>query len=377
MQLPPTSFFDGTQDALPDDNEEYVDIDTESVLDQALSSWRPHRELNWHYRSRHHSLIAFSNKEFYGNRLVVFPSPAAQSARFGIEHLYVEKATYASSLNPLEAETVVKHVKQLIRLRPDSSIGVVAINQAQRDLLKDHFDREFAEDDELEEYRARWSDTLGEFFVKNLENVQGDERDIIVISTVYGPAEIGGKVAQRFGPINSKTGHRRLNVLFTRAKEKVVLVTSLRPEDILAENTAAPGVQAFKGYLEYARSGRLETGMHDTGRSPESPFEEEVIEVIRELGYQAHPQVGVAGYFIDIAVRHPLNREHFMLGIECDGATYHSAKSARDRDRLREEVLSRLHWQLHRIWSTDWFHNRDREVKRLDARIKEAVGSVA
>src|SRR5690606_36997501 len=194
------------------------------------------------------------------------------------------------------------------------------------------------------------------------------ERDIIVISTVYGPTVPGGPVMQRFGPINSKVGHRRLNVLFTRAKEKVVLVSSLKPENISVQSGSNPGVAALKAYLEHARSGRLERGVR-TGRDYESPFERGGAEIILEPGIEAEPQVGVAGYFLDLAVRHPERREHFVLGIECDGATYHSARSARDRDRLRQEVLEGLGWKLYRIWSTDWFANRSREIGKLEEQI--------
>jgi len=159
-------------------------------------------------------------------------------------------------------------------------------------------------------------------------------------------------------------GHRRLNVLFTRAKERVVVVTSLRPEDIQVQSGSSAGVIAFKNYLQFARSGRIDSG-DITGASADSPFEEEVAQELVRMGYSVEPQVGVAGFFIDLAVRHPVNKEHFLLGIECDGATYHSAKSARDRDRLREEILSRLGWKLYRIWSTDWFRARDRELAKL------------
>lgn len=363
MQLPPTTFFDAVRDE-PDLDEEELEVDTESVLDLALGSFRPSRELLWHYRSKHHSLIAFSNKEFYDERLIVFPSPAQRAEHLGVQHVYVENGLYQASLNAAEAEALVASVGNLMRQCAKSSIGVVAINQPQKELLIERFDRLFAEDDELEAYRTAWQGTLEPFFVKNLENVQGDERDIIVISTVYGPSSVGGSVFQRFGPINSRMGHRRLNVLFTRAKERVIVVTSLRPEDVKLQAGSSPGVIALKRYLEFARSGRLEMGTAGDG-GYESPFEAEVAEVLRSLGYHSTPQVGVAGFFIDLGVRHPVNSDHFILGIECDGASYHSAKSARDRDRLRQEILERLGWSLYRIWSTDWFRARSQEIKRL------------
>jgi very-short-patch-repair endonuclease len=372
MQLPPTTFFNAEHEEANELAEDELDVDTESVLDLALSSFRPPRELLWHYRSQHQSLIAFSNREFYDDSLVVFPSPNDKSVDMGVQLLHIEDGTYGASLNVPEASAVVDTVSKIIRSNPDRSIGVVSINQPQKEHLRQAFDKLFAEDDDLEKYRTKWSETLYPFFVKNLENVQGDERDIIVISTVYGPATKGAPVMQRFGPINSKMGHRRLNVLFTRAKQRVVVVTSLRPEDVIPQSGSSRGVIALKNYLSFARSGRLDRGI-DTKGSYDSPFEKEVAEVLRQLGFSTTPQIGVAGFFIDLGVRHPINSDHFVLGIECDGASYHSAKSARDRDRLRQEILERLGWNLYRIWSTDWFRSRDREVKKLEQHLRQLI----
>lgn len=372
QQLPPSTFFDSVRETEEEVDELAVDVELESILDLALGSFVPARDLRWHYRSRHQSLIAFSNSEFYDRRLIVFPSPADRVRHLGVSQELVVNGAYASSVNVPEAEHVLSCVSQLMRDHPESSIGVVSLNQPQLELLKEKFDQAFALDDVLEDYRVKWSSTLEPFFVKNLENVQGDERDIIVISTVYGPEQSGGPVAQRFGPINQKVGHRRLNVLFTRAKERVIVVTSMRPEDIRPSPTSSRGVTALKTYLEYSRSGRLEVGQ-TTGAGVESPFEAEVKELLLNLGYKVECQVGVAGFFIDLAVRHPVNSDHFMLGIECDGATYHSSPSARDRDRLRQEILERLHWKLHRIWSTDWFRGREREIARLKSRVEAAA----
>ena len=373
MQLPPTTFFDASSDAADSEqSEEELDVDTESILDMALSTMRPPRDLRWHYRSRHDSLIKFSNREFYNNRLIVFPSPHEKCLHMGVQWVPVPNGIYDLSLNAVEADVVLETVAALMRSSPNSSIGVVAVNQPQKDLLSERFDHLFAHESDLEDYRARWAPTLEDFFVKNLENVQGDERDIIVISTVYGPATPGGPVAQRFGPINSRMGHRRLNVLFTRAKERMVVVSSMQPEQIRPAGGASHGVLAFKGYLEYARSGRLESG-NVTGRGFDSHFEKEVSDLLIENGYQVEPQVGVAGFFVDIAIRHPARTDYFVLGIECDGASYHSAKSARDRDRVRQEILQQLGWELHRVWSTDWFNARDREARRLLERVKKAI----
>lgn len=195
--------------------------------------------------------------------------------------------------------------------------------------------------------------------------MQGDERDTILISTVFGPAKEGGVFHQRFGPINSKAGHRRLNVLFTRAKHQVIVVSSITPEKIVVGESSHRGVGAFKRYLDYARSGSLIVSGNRTGRSTESPFEDAVREALSVAGYECEPQVGVSGYFIDLGLRSKISPERFLLGIECDGANYHSSRSARDRDRLRQEVLEGLGWKIHRIWSTDWYRDSSREMERM------------
>jgi very-short-patch-repair endonuclease len=228
-------------------------------------------------------------------------------------------------------------------------------------LIRERIDRLFAEEPEVEAYRARWAETLESLFVKNLENVQGDERDVIFISTVYGKDQ-AGNFYQRFGPINSEYGHRRLNVLFTRAKKKVVVFTSMAPEDIEDEGRHW-GVRVLKGYLRYARDGHVL--LQGSGGECESDFEQWVLETLKGSGFDAVPQLGFAGYRIDLAVRHPQKPGTFICGVECDGAAYHSARSVRERDRLRQEVLERLGWNIYRIWSTDWFRNPSLQSKNL------------
>jgi very-short-patch-repair endonuclease len=205
------------------------------------------------------------------------------------------------------------------------------------------------------------------FFVKNLENVQGDERDIILVSTVYGKTA-EGIFHQNFGPINKAYGHRRLNVLFTRAKRKLALFTSLDPSQILPDGKQR-GVRVLKEFLEYAASGTIHHG-RQTGQEPDSDFERWFLSRLKSAGYIAHPQVGVAQYRIDIGVVHPEKPGSYIIGLECDGATYHSSKSARDRDRLRQSVLEELNWRIHRVWSTDWYRDPEREFNRLVQKIE-------
>lgn len=370
-QLPPTDFFKTrfNQDVEEDSGEDVDILDDESILDMSLKVFYPARRLKWHYRSRHESLIAFSNQHFYDNSLTIFPSPNNQ---FAVEYQYIETGAYRSGANVPEAMRVAEAAADFMRQYPNLSLGIVTLNQKQQELLLDEMDRLFALYPELEQYRVVRENTLEPFFVKNLENVQGDERDVIFISTVYGPDRPGLPVMQRFGPINSRNGHRRLNVLFTRAKEQVVVFSSLKSSDIRPSLTSNRGVQILKEYLEYAQTQRLQTAVV-IGREPDSDFEVFVAERLRQQGYEVIPQVGVSGYFIDLAVVDSERPGTYLLGIECDGATYHSSKAARDRDRLRQQVLERLGWKLYRIWSTDWFSNSNVEAEKLIAYIQKLL----
>jgi very-short-patch-repair endonuclease len=369
QQLPPTSFFEKLEtDAVGDDEEEDDTRALESILDLALASFRPVRRLKWHYRSEHPSLIAFSNHEFYSDDpLIIFPSPFASHPDRGVRLVEVD-GIYSNRRNDAEASAIVEEAAELMRRRPDVSLGIVALNQPQRELLEAKLDALFAADPAAEAYRQRRTRSLEPLFVKNLENVQGDERDVIFISTVYGRNEEGA-LFQRFGPINSATGHRRLNVLFTRAKQQVVIFSSLRPGDIRIEETTRRGVRVLRAYLEFAKSGAL-TQPEFTSREPDSDFERWFISRLGHEGFEVVPQLGVAGFFLDIAIRHPDEPGTFILGVECDGRTYHSSRSARDRDRLRQKILEDRGWQLHRVWSTDWFRNPEYEFKRLVDRIR-------
>ena len=360
MQLPPTSFFD-RMDVFDDEAQE--DLDEESILDLALGVFQPFRHLRWHYRSRHENLVRFSNRRFYDDKLIVLPSPTDQDGDLGVHYHQVGGTYRGRGGNPDEVKAVAAAALAAMHRYPDWSLGVVTVNLEQAELLRMEIDRLVLRDAGAQDYIARWEGTLEPFFVKNLENVQGDERDSIIISTVYGPNE-AGQVMQRFGPINQKTGHRRLNVLFTRAKCRVDLFTSLTAAQVREDEGTASGARALKGYLEYAATGRLEGGLLSR-REPDSDFEIAVGDALTRKGYEVTPQVGVNGYFIDLGVKHPEWPHGYLAGIECDGATYHSAKSARDRDILRQKVLEDLGWRLHRVWSTDWFSNPKRELEQL------------
>ena len=367
MQLPPTPFFNRV-DTLDEDLEE--DIEDESILDRALASFSPYRELRWHYRSRHHDLIRFSNKHFYEDRLIVFPSPEeTNNTDLGVRYHKVDATYMGRGANPEEARYVAAAAIRALKERPDWSLGVAAVNKEQTDLIRAEFDQMLLRDRTARMIWDRWDETLYPGFIKNLENVQGDERDRIIISTVYGP-NTNGRVLQQFGPIVNQNGHRRLNVLFTRAKQRVDLYSSMSASDIRTDERSSLGLQAFHGYLDYAATLRLDSGSPTT-REPDSEFEVYVADALRSAGYEAVPQVGAGGYFIDVGVRHPLYRHGFLAGIECDGAMYHSAKSAKDRDALRQGVLEDLGWTIYRVWSTDWFNDSRGETQKLVAFLEQ------
>jgi len=374
-QLPPTNFFDVLTGADGDEDGLNVTQDLESVLGMFVAQGAPQRMLKWHYRSRHESLIAVSNQEFYDNALVIFPSPDAAREHLGLRYHLLPETVYdrgRSGTNPKEAaavaDAVMAHARAQVR-KPVSewlTLGVAAFSVAQMQAVLDQLEVRRRQDPSCEPF---FNTSINEpFFVKNLENVQGDERDIIYISLGYG-RDAYGKVAMNFGPLNGQGGERRLNVLITRARLRCEVFTNLTPDDIDLNSTQSLGVRALKHFLAYARSGQLDLSV-PSGREPDSPFEREVIKLLKSLNYQVVPQVGCAGYFIDMAVVDPDHPGRYILGVECDGATYHSARSARDRDRLREQVLRAQGWKLHRIWSTDFIHHPADELRRLQEAIE-------
>lgn len=370
-QLPPTSFFSKILD--DDDEDEDSRTDSESILDMANATFTPVRQLRWHYRSRHPNLIAISNKMIYDEQLTIFPAARDNDPDLGV-HLVEVEGAYRKGRNIPEAHAIVAGAIQHMRDHPERSLGIATMNKDQTELIIAEFERERARHPHVEAFIERWAeidDGLEEFFVKNLETVQGDERDVIMISTLYGPDAETGKVYQRFGPVNSAHGHRRLNVLFSRAKEKIVTYTSMKPTDIQAEGKAY-GVAMLRAWLEFSHTGRI-TEVQGARRETDSPFEDFVIAQIEAAGYEAVPQVGASGYRIDIGVRHPDWPYGFILAVECDGAPYHSSRSSRDRDRLRQQVLEGLGWRFHRIWSTDWFRNPRRQIEKLRAALDAAL----
>ena len=369
-QLPPTRFFDAVTQS--DDEDDSVVTDMESILGLFRAEGAPDRMLRWHYRSRHESLIAVSNREFYENGLVVFPSPDSDRDNLGLRYHYLPDTDYdraRSRTNRKEAAKVAMAVMEHARQSSQLTLGVAAFSSAQMGAIQDELERLRRQDPSCEAFFNYHPEEP--FFVKNLENVQGDERDVIFISVGYG-RDAYGKVAMNFGPLTTDGGERRLNVLITRAKLRCHVFTNLRASDIDLNRTSSRGVRALKTFLAYAETGVLEDALGESGREIDSPFQKAVASKLRSLGYDIREEVAAGGKFIDLAVVDPEHPGRYILGIECDGATYHGSRWARDRDRLREQHLKNLGWRLYRIWSTDWFHNLERELNRAVEAIEQA-----
>jgi very-short-patch-repair endonuclease len=281
------------------------------------------------------------------------------------------QGTFQARCNPAEASRVAEEAITFMRHHAAfdeddiPSLGIVAINIQQRELIQQELNRLIVDDVLVDQYREKVSSKGEELFVKNLENVQGDERDFIFISMTYGPEAGTTVLKQRFGPINRKQGHRRLNVLFSRARTRIGLFCSFGSADVVPTPESSEGVHVLRKYLEYAETRGRVSILPGPGADADSDFEIEVADRLRARGYIVDYQVGVSGYKIDLGVRHPDHPERYLAGVECDGATYHRSKSARDRDRLREEVLNDKGWDIVRIWSTDWFDNPSIQTTRL------------
>lgn len=371
-QLPPTNFF-GRSSTDGDDSGDGQQVeDLESILDECLGAGMNRLTLKWHYRSRHESLIAFSNVNYYESELVTFPSPVTSDVAVRLQPVAGVYDRGGSRTNRAEADAIVDAIEKhyLKEGSAGLTMGVVTFNQTQQNLIATLLEARRRSNAELDKVLAQ--KVPEELFIKNLENVQGDERDIILFSITYGP-DAAGKVTMNFGPLNSEGGHRRLNVAISRARHGVVIYSTLKPEQIDLARVRAAGVRDLKHYLEFAKRGprALVEQAVPTGLAPDSPFETAVIGLLRDKGWVVHPQVGCSGYRIDIGVVDPRAPGRYLLGVECDGATYHSAATARDRDRLRQHVLEGLGWRIHRVWSTDWWLDPQRELEKLVVKLEE------
>jgi very-short-patch-repair endonuclease len=376
-QLPPTNFFgrnDGDDDSVPE-----FDRDLESILDEAKASGLPTRHLRWHYRSRHESLIAFSNWHYYDNNLITFPSPVTQDEAVSVT--FVPTGVYdrgKSRTNREEARAIAADIRVKLedwlglpeQQRP--TIGVITFNVQQQALIQDFLDDARRGNPALEWFFA--DERIEPVIVKNLENIQGDERDVIYFSITFC-RDAAGKLPMTFGAINRDGGERRLNVAVTRARRELKVFSGIRADDIDLDRSKATGVRHLKAFLDYAVRGAIALPAQHTGSQGEmeSPFEQAVAAQLERRGWQIVPQVGVSGFRIDLGIRHPDHGGLYLAGIECDGATYHSSATARDRDKVREQVLRGLGWTILRVWSTDWWFNAEEAIERLDSALNDAL----
>ena len=370
QQLPPTSFFDQMSDA-ESDEEEATSLDMESILHLCKLSF-PVKMLKWHYRSRHESLITVSNREFYDNDLLVYPSPSHSDPELGLKFHYNPNTQYlrgASSKNPLEAEDVVEEIFNHFEKYGDTkSLGVGTFSVAQKNAILEALE---VKRKERPEFEPLFSDNKEErFFVKNLETIQGDERDVILISVGYGYDQ-DGKMSLNFGPLNQDGGERRLNVLITRAREKCVVFSNFKAYDMNLTANPPYGVKSLKEFLEYAEN--LTLGTQGADAHTKEPFEDAIASFLEENGYTVDRQIGCAGFRVDLAIVDDENPGKYILGITTDGKMYSSSKVARDRDRLREQVLTGLGWKLYHLWSTDWYRNRDLGRKKLLENVEKSI----
>ena len=384
-QLPPTNFFavsSGTTTAPLDEDGMPLYEDSESVLEEFMGAAVPMTRLKWHYRSAHESLISFSNVTFYDADLHTFPSVGTDTATAGLTFCFVEGGVYeGKGVNMLEARRIADEVVAFAKEQLDRaaagdeplSLGVGTLNLRQQMAIVDELESRRRQDPSIEPFFDRSGDEP--FFVKNLENIQGDERDAVFLSITYGKSP-DGRLRYNFGPLNRDNGWRRLNVLVTRARRQMRVFSSIRDHDISPANVTSDGPRLLREFLAYAEHRRLGSPSLSAAADTESLFERDVYEELTRRGIRLQPQVGVCGYRVDLGVVDPGMPGRFVCGIECDGIGYHSLETVRDRDRLRQQVLEDRGWIIHRVWSTDWFKDRAGQIDRLTRSIEEARAQV-
>ena len=366
-QMPPTNFFARADD--DPDGDIDMEGDLESILDEMLGASIPERTLNLHYRSRKESLIAFSNSRYYDDQLITFPAPIYPDKGVRLIRPDGFYSRGKARHNQGEAKAIVAEIMRRLTHEDPSvrkqSIGVVTFNSEQQTLIEDLLDLSRSNHPHIEWAFAPDSD-IEPVFVKNLETVQGDERDVIMFSVTYGPDQ-ANHVTMNFGPLNRDGGERRLNVAISRSRSEMLVFSTLSPDRIDLSRTQARAVADLKHFLEYAERGAAALGaaVHGSMGDFESPFETAVARALRDKGWEVHPQVGVSAYRIDLGIVHPDAPGAYLAGVECDGAMYHSAAFARERDKIRQAVLEGLGWTLFRVWSTDWWTHRAKAIDTL------------
>ena len=376
-QLPPTNFF-GRSDVVDDDGEDEFIRDMPSILDEVAAAGIGSCRLDWHYRSRDEALIAFSNHFYYGGGLVTFPAPSTRSIALQFHKIGGTYARGGGRTNADEAKaiaTMVRHKLKMWLEWPEEkrlTLGVITFNVQQQALILDLLDESRRNDKELEWF---FSDDREEpVIVKNLENIQGDERDVMLFSITFAP-DAAGRFSMNFGPLNSDGGERRLNVAVTRARHELHVFSSIRHDQIDLSRTRAQGVHDLKTFLDYAHRGADALPAREEGSlgPAENPFEEAVAVAFRAKGWEVRTQIGVSGFRIDLGIVNPKRAGVYLAGIECDGASYHSSATARDRDKVRQAVLEDRGWIILRVWSTDWFRCPGEVVERLHSKLEEIL----
>ena len=392
-QLRPSSTFSSRYvDEVEDDEEDREKIaalEEESLLDLAKINFQS-VHLTYHYRSQSEELINFSNYAFYGGRLKIAPNVNSNSD-YGvpIERIKIDNGLWENNENIEEANKVVELVAKLFKERKNKdTIGIITFNKKQQDLIEDLLEHRAQDDNEfkkayIEEIDRIENDEDISLFVKNIENVQGDERDIIIFSTAYAK-NVNNRLSSNFGTLNQDGGENRLNVAVSRAKKKIYVVTSIEPEELSVDNSKNNGPKLLKKYLQYVRAvsnedkkeqqiilnSLVDSSINSSEIIHDSDFEAEVYDELVKRGYEVHTQVGVSGYRIDLAI-YDREKSRYILGIECDGAAFHSSKSARERDIHRQNYLESRGWTIHRIWSKHWWRNPKAEIDKIDRILKE------
>ena len=363
-QMPPSNFFNSTVENENGDEETDDVTDFESILDLCSISLQQF-QLRWHYRSQYEQLIAFSNKNFYDGTLVTFPSSKTKSPGNGVDYYYVDGIyDRTTRTNEKEAEFVVDLIYRNLEEYPERSLGVVAFNMAQQALIDNLLSKRRQSMPE-KEYLFK-NNEKEPIFIKNLETVQGDERDTILFSIAYG-MDKQGRLLYNFGPLNYAGGERRLNVAVTRAKCNVQLISSMRYSDIDLKRAVSNGARLLREYLDFAENGNIaleRMTQEPSFETKESDFEKEIKDFLCSKGYKVDSRIGCSEFKVDIGLK-ASEGEDYVLAIECDGDTYHTSDNARDRDRLQKEILEKMGWKFYRVWSTAWIRNPSGEQTRL------------
>ena len=362
-QMPPTNFFGSNN--IDENNIELEDL--ESLLDDCLAANFPEKHLKWHYRSNHESLIHFSNRTYYNSNLLTYPSSTKLDSQVSFKNINGIYRRGNGRINEEEANYIVNLLINHLKSESKDSIGVVTFNSQQQNLIENLLEEKLIENTDLDEKNINSKESI---FVKNLENVQGDERDIIIFSTTFGPDE-EGKMTMNFGPLNNEGGWRRLNVAVTRARKEMLVISSFEPEDIDLNRTKAEGVKSLKGFLEYARNYRILPPVNRNIVRESNSIITTLQNELEEKGYSSQINIGNSEFKIDIGILNPKNNNQFILGILIDGENYYNSKTSIDRNIIQPSMLKSLGWNIENIWSIDWYENKKQEIQKIINKLKK------